>query len=217
MNKGKIQLITSHLPGYGSPEEWHICVVYDNRLLQESVVYSLYQLGAKESELQRHWNKFRKNLDAFTEFVAKSPLASPLCDVCGHDTLDGGSSCVEMYFCLQCANDGTLDLYRQEYLDACEVRQKQRDTEIADDKERRRLEAVAAMQGFHYKDNWYFKRLEDGSVLVSRVHSVKGQEQLYTQICIDPMGWASIVTSVSGGGETSERFFEFLKYHKGDV
>ena len=107
----KIEIVTQHLPGYGSPEEWHSRVIYDNRLLEEFITYTQFQLGSQTTTYHQKWDKIF-NTATFQELVDKAPLASPLCDVCGSNTLDGGSSCVEMYFCKKCSADGTLDQYR---------------------------------------------------------------------------------------------------------
>jgi hypothetical protein len=63
--------------------------------------------------------------------------------------------------------------------------------------------------GFHWRDGWYFKRLEDGAV---RVMFVAG-EYVYTRLHIPPNEWASIVCSVSAGGETGERYEAALQFH----
>ncbi len=65
---------------------------------------------------------------------------------------------------------------------------------------------------FHYKDNWYFERLDDGSVKISNptMHTMKG---IFT-LTIDPDSWASIMASVSAQGETAESFQEARNFHE---
>lgn len=56
---------------------------------------------------------------------------------------------------------------------------------------------IAQTLGFHWKDGWYFQRLEDGSVRVTLCEDVlpASPEEIMT---IDANSWASIIASVSG-------------------
>ena len=66
---------------------------------------------------------------------------------------------------------------------------------------------------FHWKDNWYFERLDDGSVVIEKKNDSKFPE---VRIIIDPDSWCSIVVSVSAQGETAESFQEARNlHHKG--
>jgi len=74
---------------------------------------------------------------------------------------------------------------------------------------------------FHYKDGWYFSRLEDGSVLIEKESEQKTWKAgrmsplITARIVIDPDGWASIVASVSAFGDTAETFKHASELHSG--
>jgi hypothetical protein len=61
---------------------------------------------------------------------------------------------------------------------------------------------------FHAHDGWFFKRNEDGSVTVWAGDD--GAEQSF-----EPSEWASIVASVSVGGETGATYRRALGLHSG--
>jgi len=67
--------------------------------------------------------------------------------------------------------------------------------------------------GFHWQDDIFFKRLEDGSVQVRFPIAYNGEIISFTEWCIPPMHWASIVSSVSAQGETLERWNEAQDFH----
>jgi hypothetical protein len=62
---------------------------------------------------------------------------------------------------------------------------------------------------FHAKDNWWFKRLDDGSV---RIMQIINKENL-VDITFDANTWASIISSVSAEGEHDGRFYKALEFH----
>lgn len=77
---------------------------------------------------------------------------------------------------------------------------------------------------FHWKDNWFFGRLSDGSGSVRIMHWIKPpkawpiadlgpQEDTDLDITIDAHSWASIVSSVSEIGEGGGRFYKALAFH----
>jgi hypothetical protein len=68
--------------------------------------------------------------------------------------------------------------------------------------------------GFHWQDNWFFKRLPDGSVHI-RKYVESGSTALAAEAIIDPSSWASIVASVSALGETGTTFRMFETIQKG--
>lgn len=62
---------------------------------------------------------------------------------------------------------------------------------------------------YHSHSDWHWKRLPDGGV---RVTTGGGEEHTLTA-----EAWASIVASVSKGGEENGRFYDALAFHgKGD-
>jgi hypothetical protein len=75
---------------------------------------------------------------------------------------------------------------------------------------------------FHWKDNWYFERREDGSVRIyhedsGSIPSIPLDDDDYPEydVCldIDKDSWASIIASVSERGETAETFKEAGEFH----
>lgn len=67
------------------------------------------------------------------------------------------------------------------------------------------------MAKFHYKDNWFFERLDDGSVKITNPTLLRGM--LSVNLTVDPDSWASILASVSAQGETAESFQEARNFH----
>lgn len=63
---------------------------------------------------------------------------------------------------------------------------------------------------YHSHSNWHWQRLPDGSVMIS------GRDQGVAHV-VTAETWASIVASVSKGGEENGRFYDALAFHgKGD-
>ncbi|MDI3563522.1 hypothetical protein [Bradyrhizobium sp. Arg816] len=60
----------------------------------------------------------------------------------------------------------------------------------------------------YWRDGWIFRRNEDGSVTVKN-------ESLQVYLGIPPNEWASIVAAVREGGETTESYYEALRFHMG--
>jgi hypothetical protein len=72
---------------------------------------------------------------------------------------------------------------------------------------------------FHWKDNWWFDRLQDGTVMI--VHYGKPGDMPNGvmpdfSLAIPDGDWASIIASVSHTGETSGRWSEALEFHNGE-
>ncbi len=65
---------------------------------------------------------------------------------------------------------------------------------------------------YHFKDNVYFDRLEDGSVRIIQRHPTLTTPMI--DINVDPDSWASIVASVSKGGETGDRVQAARELHE---
>jgi hypothetical protein len=57
---------------------------------------------------------------------------------------------------------------------------------------------------FHWKDGWYFERLENGAVRI--FHNPTCEKPADTDIEIDADSWASIVASVTRSGENATTF-----------
>lgn len=72
---------------------------------------------------------------------------------------------------------------------------------------------VTADGGFHAKDNWYFRRLEDGSV---EMRNETGRA-ITNRVAFEASMWASICASVTPDGETSDTYFTALAFHNSEV
>ncbi len=71
---------------------------------------------------------------------------------------------------------------------------------------------------FHYRDGWYFERLEDGSVRITHPDGwIDDKTQAHEDFDIDPASWASIVAHVSKLGETAESYQHTIAAHQGDI
>lgn len=60
------------------------------------------------------------------------------------------------------------------------------------------------MSEFHWTNGWYFKRLENGSVRIRKATNFESQApdlKPEIELVIPPNEWASIVASVSVGGD----------------
>jgi hypothetical protein len=73
---------------------------------------------------------------------------------------------------------------------------------------------------FHAQNGWFFSRNPDGSVVIE--HRVYGTEKnevgelMYTVDAkerILPDAWASVISSVSAGGEVDYRFYAAREFH----
>ena len=79
------------------------------------------------------------------------------------------------------------------------------------------------MNCFHWRDNLFFKRLDDGSVQITTKiepnkydHETQQSiryEMIRHQYIIPPNEWASIIASVSLCGETSEKYCTSVDFH----
>lgn len=66
---------------------------------------------------------------------------------------------------------------------------------------------------FHSKEGWFWKRLDDGSVLTQLRQDAVEDGKILAEHVIDASGWASIIASVSLGGEEHERFYAAGDFH----
>lgn len=74
---------------------------------------------------------------------------------------------------------------------------------------------------FHWRDNIYFERLENGSVRIRKFTATPNFESVDWQyqptefdITIPGLEWCSIIATVSGDGETTEKYYAAIEYHK---
>ena len=67
--------------------------------------------------------------------------------------------------------------------------------------------------GFYFKDGWFFKRISDGSVLITLAK--EDPDDVIARVAVDPSSWASIVAAVSAKGDTGENWNIARKLHEG--
>jgi hypothetical protein len=67
--------------------------------------------------------------------------------------------------------------------------------------------------GFHWTNGWYFFRLPDGAVRVRKQDGASDKSTPQIEIVIPAAEWASIVCSVSEGGETGPRWEQAQDFH----
>lgn len=68
---------------------------------------------------------------------------------------------------------------------------------------------------FHLKEGWFFERLSDGSVMVTKRKDAGSESPIITRMIVPPNEWASVVASVSAGGELNGRWKSALDFHSG--
>lgn len=208
----RIKLQSGFVQGYGAPGYDWTKGIYDNRLL--------FEVHAREDSAtvyreRKKWEKRWASKDAFLAAIAKKKLASPLCFNCGKpaDFEDGGASnCLDKIWCGKAACRAALEKARTEHYLAAERQQQDFQDRSERDKRKRIQKLDEAMQCFHWRDGWYFRRLSDGSVRVMH-RETPTSEWLKTDITIPAAEWASIVCSVSAAGETGERWTSAGRFH----
>jgi len=68
---------------------------------------------------------------------------------------------------------------------------------------------------FHSKDGWFFVRLAYGKVAIEKHVNPSERSAVEARIVLTPEDWASIVASVSSGGEINDRYQKALDFHNG--
>lgn len=68
---------------------------------------------------------------------------------------------------------------------------------------------------FHLKEGWFFERLSDGSVMVTKRKDAGLESPIISRIIVPPEEWASVVASVSAGNEFNGRWKQALDFHSG--
>lgn len=66
---------------------------------------------------------------------------------------------------------------------------------------------------FHAKAGWFFERRLGGSVVIVRRRTANENSQIVAEIILSPNEWASVVASVSSGGEFNGRWKQALDFH----
>lgn len=207
----KIRIDSGTVEGYGGPGYSWVRVSYENILLDEARLGSERDLGRKEAELTARWEREWDKL-AFSAAIEGKPQASRRCDHCGGDTLDGQISCLNKTFCRPCDKAGIIENYKtsheEERRRAADERESKRADEQRERHEAYQVRLADIRSGFHWRDNWFFGRMPDGSVRVARITADR-----VTEIVIPAPEWASIVCSVSSEHETGERWNAAQDFH----
>jgi hypothetical protein len=68
---------------------------------------------------------------------------------------------------------------------------------------------------FHWKDGWFFERMPNDSVMITKRKDAGMESPIVTREIIPSEGWASVVASVSIKGESDRRWFKALDFHNG--
>ena len=66
---------------------------------------------------------------------------------------------------------------------------------------------------FHAHYGWFFERLDDGSVHIVKHESGNTETRIIAEAVFNANTWASIIASVSAGGEDDGRFFTAAGFH----
>lgn len=207
----KIRIDTGGVQGYSGPGYSWIRVTHDNLLLEEARVGSERDLGRKEVEFSARWQRLWDETD-FAVAIAGKPQATPHCDHCSGDTLDGQISCLNKTFCKTCDKAGIIETYKVMHEEEARRRNEEFYRKMATDAEQRqaahRARLADIQNGFHWRDGWFFGRMPDGAVRLNRVN---GEE--ITEIVIPAPEWASVVCSVSADREIGERWNQAQDFH----
>lgn len=75
-----------------------------------------------------------------------------------------------------------------------------------------RMKVDAETKGFHWQDGWFFER-EGKNVIVKKFRDSKVGSPLIFRAIIPAYEWCSIIASMSGDGETSNKWIEAKKFH----
>lgn len=205
-----IKVHAGHTQGYGGPGTYWVSLTWENVLLDAATCYSEREAGKAEALFLQRWKQHDWQPAEWAVAIEGKPQASKPCSHCGLDTLDGGSSQYDRYWCKRPACQKDQADYG--------VLQQAKSAEWLADSERKEAKRKAAelakrdeaRTGFHWKDWWFFKRMDDGSVRVSHADD---RPYVNVQFSIPAPEWASIVCSVSAGGETGERWEASQDFH----
>jgi hypothetical protein len=70
---------------------------------------------------------------------------------------------------------------------------------------------------FHWKDGWFFERLPNGSVMITKRKDGGLESPIITREVIPPEEWASVVASVSKHGDFNPYYQQALDFHNGET
>lgn len=221
----RIELVWSRWPGYGGPAGCRVQGVYKNKVLFEQS-----SRGSKYDEQLAVWadRQVRKFQDAakssaFEAMLARKKQAFPLCSHCG-EPARASVSCLNKTWCenkKEC--QAALEAAKVAYDEKVARDRTDSDRRMVEGQRQRNAAALDAVaSAFHWRDSWFFRRQNDGSVRVMRLrkatydHLPEGAKEsiwLEPDVTIPPNEWASIVASVSDRGESDGRWQEALDFH----
>lgn len=188
------------LEGYpwvdGAPEQWEVKAVFENVLLEQATGYGEMVAGARAIEFKNRWSRDWVTAEAFQAAIKDKPAASPLCDGCGRNTLDGIIYCVNKTFCKTCEKNGTLEGAKSAYMEAATEYHMRMQRENAAKREKEESYAAECATGrqlkFDGNRSLFFKRLEDGRVRMSKMHKdiLSGRYVLSEEWFIEAKTWS---------------------------
>lgn len=190
--KYDILLKETRYPGYGCPPSWRVDAIYSNRLLETMETDSPREHGIAVAELRAKW-LCEWTAAEFEGLLEAAPLASRVCDHCGGDTLAGGISCVNKTFCTKC--EPHIEQYKKAYqAEMDEHRRVGEARATAREAEEKAAVKAATKDAFYWRDNWFFKRMPDGTVRI--MHPSEDERYLSTDLVISMDEWDSITDSL---------------------
>jgi hypothetical protein len=206
--KAKIVTLVTMSEYSGEPCRWSVIAVVGNVLIErrDNIRFDR-DVGRAEAELEAAYAA-REWTDAE---LADKPAASTPCSACGKDTIRGSACVSDRTFCRRDSCQGAIRAYQESIRAEADRYTAKLDQQQQAETARRFAEAREAETGFHWQRGWFFKRQPDGSVRVSHVEPRAGYVD--RQFLVPPDEWASIVASVSAGGETGDRWQQAREFH----
>lgn len=111
----KIRIDEGFMEGYGGSGIHWTRITYGNILLARLESRSEGDIAVRLYKEKLKWRK-DWTAEAWAKAIKGKKAASILCSVCGGNTLDGGISCVEMYFCKKC--EPRIEEFKKKYQEA---------------------------------------------------------------------------------------------------
>jgi len=209
----KLTIRSGSIQGYGGPGYDWTRGVYHSRLLFD--VHASYDSATVLLERQK-WERAWPSEGDFRAAIANKVLASPVCSNCALPTEGEGStgpvSCLDRHWCKRPACVSVMEATRVAYREGAERQRQEWNARQESDKQERIRQLDEATKCFHWRDGWYFRRNPDGSVRVM-LREGPQSEWLRVDVTVPANEWASIVCSVSVGGETGERWEQAKRFH----
>lgn len=213
-----IRIAVQHIQGYGGPDAWKVSAVdwRSNRLLEAATAHSAREAGRLEARMEDRW-KANYTPQEWQDRIALAGMASPWCSRCAGHTLEGQTRIGERVFCETCVAAGAVEEERRRIVAAKEDAERRTRQQSADKAREYEAAALEAQAGFHWRDGWFARRLDDGAVRLCKVAPAPRhlgiQKWITEDLRIPPNEWASIVASVSVRGEDGDTWRAALAFH----